>query len=109
MIRQMATVAALLIAAAPALAQTATTTQQSTETAATAQPGTAPGQTLADPAIVKEIRDAALAAQKAAAAAAPPPAQKTEEQKQAEAALIARHRDAFMARVEERLAEKPQG
>ncbi len=62
-----------------------------------------------DPAVVKEIYDAALAAQKAAAAAAPPPAQKTEEQKQAEAAQIKRHRDAYEARVQERLKAIPQG
>jgi hypothetical protein len=55
---------------------------------------------------VKEIRDAALAAQKAAAT---PPPQKTDEQKAAEAAQIARHKEAFMARVEEALRAPPQG
>jgi len=54
---------------------------------------------------VKEIREAALAAQKAAAT---PPPQKTDEQKAAEAAQIGRHKEGFLARVEERLKEAPQ-
>jgi hypothetical protein len=62
-------------------------------------------QTLVDPAIVKEIRDAALAAEKAAAK---PPTPKTDEQKAAEAAQIGRHKENFTARVEERLKEAPQ-
>ena len=70
------------------------------------QPASMPTQTVVDPAIVKQIRDAALAAQKASAT---PPPTKTEEQKQAEAAAIARHRDAYMARVKERLQALPQG
>ena len=160
MIREMVALTALLVAAAPALAQTATTTtnsntqattQQSTDAAATAQGEVAPkpdgntgvantggvtpqanenlpdigattgvqpsngsapppddamAQTLVDPAIVKEIRDAALAAEKAAAK---PPAQKTDEQKAAEAAQIGRHKENFIAGVEERLKAAPQG
>jgi hypothetical protein len=160
MIREMVALTALLVAAAPALAQTATTTtnsntqattQQSTDAAGTAQGEVAPkpdgntgvantggvtpqanenlpdigattgvqpsngsapppddamAQTLVDPAIVKEIRDAALAAEKAAAK---PPAQKTDEQKAAEAAQIGRHKENFIARVEERLKAAPQG
>lgn len=102
MIRPAVTFAAMLIAAAPALAQTATTTTGTQSTDAAAE--------LSGPAknsaIVKELREAILAAEKAAAK---PPVVKTDEQKQAEAAAIARHRDAFMARVEERLAEQPQG
>ncbi|MDF2764504.1 MAG: hypothetical protein K0S81_1498 [Rhodospirillales bacterium] len=160
MIREMVALTALLVAAAPALAQTATTTtntntqattQQSTDAAGTAQGQVAPkpdsdtgatntggvtpqanenlpdiGATtgvqpsngaapspddgaavaVVDPAIVKEIRDAALAAEKAAAK---PPAQKTDEQKAAEAAQIGRHKENFTARVEERLKAAPQG
>ena len=165
MLREMAALAALLVAAGPAWAQTGTTTTTTPDAnTATAQPttdaaGTDQGQVapkpntdtgasntggvtpqgkenlpdigattgvqpadgaasppqpdttyaVVDPGVVKEIRDAALAAQKAAAAAAPPPPQKTEEQKQAEAALIARHREAFEARVQERLKAIPQG
>jgi hypothetical protein len=63
-------------------------------------------QNVVDPAIVKEIYDAALAAQKAAAATPPP--QKTDEQKAAEAAQIGRHKEGFLARVEERLKAAPQ-
>ena len=159
MIREMVALTALLVAAAPALAQTATTTtntnnqattQQSTDAAGTAQGQVAPkpegdtgasntggvtpqanenlpdigattgvqpsngsapppddamAQTVVDPAIVKEIRDAALAAEKAAAK---PPTPKTDEQKAAEAAQIGRHKENFTARVEERLKEAPQ-
>lgn len=68
-------------------------------------PDDAMAQTLVDPAIVKEIRDAALAAEKAAAK---PPTPKTDEQKAAEAAQIGRHKENFTARVEERLKEAPQ-
>jgi hypothetical protein len=151
---------ALLVASAPALAQTATTTtapsntqattQQSTDAQGTAQGQVAPkpdgntgatntggvtpqanenlpdigattgvqpangaapppddgmAQNIVDPAIVKEIREAALAAQKAAAT---PPPQKTDEQKAAEAAQITRHKEAFLVRVEERLKAAPQ-
>ncbi|HEX6101869.1 MAG TPA: hypothetical protein VF031_02370 [Alphaproteobacteria bacterium] len=160
MIREMVALTALLVAAAPALAQTATTTtntnnqattQQSTDAAGTAQGQVAPkadsdtgasntggvtqqanenlpdigattgvqpsngsapppddamAQTVVDPAIVKEIRDAALAAEKAAAK---PPTPKTDEQKAAEAAQIGRHKENFTARVEERLKAAPQG
>jgi hypothetical protein len=164
MIREMIALTALLVAAAPALAQTATTTtttppaantqattQQSTDAAGTAQGQVAPkpdgntgatntggvtpqanedlpdigattgvqpangatpppdegmAQKVVDPAIVKEIYDAALAAQKAAAT---PPPQKTDEQKAAEAAQIGRHKENFTARVEERLKTMPQG
>ncbi|MGH7186364.1 MAG: hypothetical protein ACREIB_08845 [Pseudomonadota bacterium] len=99
--------ATLLIAAAPAVAQTSTTTTTTEPATDTAPPAAAmPGETLVDLAIIKELRDAIVAAEKAAAK---PAVQKTEEQKQAEAAAIARHRDAFMARVRERLAEQPQG
>ena len=153
MLREMSALAALLVATAPALAQTGST-QQGTQPAANAQgqvqpkpegdtatsntggvtttgkenlpdigattgvqpaagaapqPQAEPAPAVVDPAIVKEIYDAALAAQKAAAAAAPPPPQKTEEQKQAEAALIARHREAYEARIQERLKAIPQG
>ena len=69
-------------------------------------PDDAMAQTLVDPAIVKEIRDAALAAEKAAAK---PPTPKTDEQKAAEAAQIGRHKENFTARVEERLKAAPQG
>ena len=68
-------------------------------------PDDAMAQTVVDPAIVKEIRDAALAAEKAAAK---PPTPKTDEQKAAEAAQIGRHKENFTARVEERLKEAPQ-
>ena len=68
-------------------------------------PDDAMAQTLVDPAIVKEIRDAALAAEKAAAK---PPTPKTDEQKAAEAAQIGRHKENFTARVEERLKDAPQ-
>ncbi len=103
MIRPAVTVAAMLIAAAPALAQTATTTTTETQATVAAAELSGPAKNLA---IIKELREAILAAEKAAAK---PPVVKTDEQKQAEAAAIARHRDAFMARVEERLAEQPQG
>jgi hypothetical protein len=162
MIRELVALTALLVAAAPALAQTATTTttplantqpttQQSTDAAGTAQGQVAPkpntdtgtantggvtpqanenlpdigattgvqpangaappptdatAQTVVDPAIVKEIREAALAAEKAAAK---PPTPKTDEQKAAEAAQIGRHKENFTARVEERLKTMPQG
>ena len=88
------------------LPDTGATKGVNTATGNPPEPGTGPAQTVVDPAIVKAIRDAALAAQKAAAT---PPPQKTEEQKQAEAAAIARHRDAYMARVKERLQALPQG
>ena len=71
----------------------------------TPPPDDAMAQTVVDPAIVKEIRDAALAAEKAAAK---PPTPKTDEQKAAEAAQIGRHKENFTARVEERLKEAPQ-
>ena len=83
----------------------ATTGVQPT-TGAAPQPQADTAHTLVDPAVVKEIRDAALAAQKAAAT---PPPQKTDEQKQAEAAAIARHREAYEARIQERLKAIPQG
>ena len=160
MIRGMIALTALLVASAPALAQTATTTtapsntqattQQSTDAQGTAQGQVAPkpdgntgasntggvtpqanenlpdigattgvqpangsapppddamAQSIVDPAIVKEIREAALAAQKAAAT---PPPQKTDEQKAAEAAQIGRHKEGFLVRVEERLKAPPQ-
>ena len=68
-------------------------------------PDDAMAQTVVDPAIVKEIRDAARAAE---TAAAKPPTPKTDEQKAAEAAQIGRHKENFTARVEERLKEAPQ-
>jgi hypothetical protein len=164
MIQKIVALTALLVAASPALAQTATTTttpttppantqattQQSTDASGTAQGQVAPkpegdtgatntggvtpqanenlpdigattgvqpangaapqpdqgmAQNVVDPAIVKEIREAALAAQKAAAT---PPPQKTDEQKAAEAAQINRHKEAFTARVQERLQATPQ-